>query len=97
MSNKEEKHTLNNPLWNGPCNRYRQSKTGFYVCVRLRDGWGGDPFMVKRIAATGIKDAYKALTDAIDKYGPTHKVVIEPAEFGIYTDDSPLLKEGEEA
>ena len=82
MSDKRSDiHTINNPLWDGPCNRYKQSKTGFYVCVRLSDGCGGDPWMVERITAVGIKDAYKALTDAIDKYGPTHKVVIEPAEF----------------
>ena len=59
----------------------RQSKKAFCVCVRLRDGCGGAPWVIERIAAVGIKNTYKALTDAIDKYGPTHKVVIEPAEF----------------
>jgi len=63
---------------------YRQSKNEFYVCVRLRDEHGGDPLMIERIPATSIRNAHKKLKDAIDKYGPTHKVVIEPAEFAIY-------------
>ena len=70
---------------------YRQSKIDFYVCVRLRDELGADTLMIERIPTSGIKDAHKELKSAIDKYGPTHKVVIEPAEFDIYSE------EGEEA
>ena len=72
---------------NGPCNTLKQSKTQFYVCVRLRDDWGGDPFMVERINTGGIKDAHKKLKEAIDKYGPTHKVVIEPVQWEVYPEE----------
>jgi hypothetical protein len=64
-----------------PYDRLLQSKTQFYVCVRLRDSFGGDPWLVERIVAGGGPSVViKALTDAIDKYGPTHKCVIEPVE-----------------
>lgn len=71
----------------------RQSKTQFYVCVRLRDKHGGDPWLIERIAVSGgphrahAADAIGALAGAIEKYGPTHKCVLEPAEFETHREE----------
>ena len=66
-------------------NRYTQDPESFYVCVRRRDNWGGAPHMVKRIPIRGgIDNAHRELKKAIKKYGSTHRVVIETAEWRIY-------------
>ena len=64
----------------------QQSKTDFYVCIRSRDARGA---LVARWpqgglgAYGGIKAAHKGLTEAIERYGPEYRCVIEPVEVRV--------------
>ena len=57
---------------------YLQDPKKVYVCVRKRQ-----PFtsLVERIGPFSSKKGIEEMVKAIEKYGPSHKVVIEPIEY----------------
>tara|TARA_Y100000034_G_C6819851_1_gene369118 strand:- start:158 stop:421 length:264 start_codon:yes stop_codon:yes gene_type:complete len=65
-------------------NTYKQYPDDLYVCVRLRDDWGGDPDMIERLGPFTWKEARVALKKAVEKYGPRHKCVLEPVERAVF-------------
>jgi len=62
----------------------RQSRTEFYICVRLRETDTLEVRLPKGTGAYKWAKAINALREAIAEYGPAYKCVMEPVEYEVH-------------
>tara|TARA_Y100000296_G_C5030742_1_gene184697 strand:- start:217 stop:492 length:276 start_codon:yes stop_codon:yes gene_type:complete len=58
-----------------------QDPKNVYVCIRKRGPYGSDPNLTDRLGPFSTREGMKEMAKAVEKYGSTYKVVIEPVDY----------------